>query len=271
MVGRKLGQMFPTRGAIPTGNDVAMRVENLTVRGLFQNVGFHLQKGEVLGVTGLIGAHRTEMALTIFGAIRKTSGRIFLDREEVDIRSPADAMARGIAYLPEDRRLLGLFLEFAIANNMLSIDMRKFSRYGVVDRRLLQRTTEAFMEKLQIRASGPDQVVRTLSGGNQQKTLLAKWISRNPRILIIDEPTRGIDVGAKQAIHELIRDLANQGMGVIMISSELPEVIGMSDRILIMDRGQVVNIVENTDVITEEYIMNAIMEFKRGGNHVEND
>jgi ABC-type sugar transport system ATPase subunit len=271
MVGRKLGQMFPTRGEIPTGKDVAMKVEGLTVRGLFQDVGFHLQRGEVLGVTGLIGARRTEMALTIFGAIRKTAGRIVLDGEEADIRNPADAMARGIAYLPEDRRLLGLFLEFAIANNILSIDMRKFSRYGVIDRGLLQRTTEQFMEKLQIRASGPDQVVGTLSGGNQQKTLLAKWISRNPKILIIDEPTRGIDVGAKQAIHELIRDLANQGMGVIMISSELPEVIGMSDRILVMDRGQVVTIVDNTEIITEEYIMNAIMQVRRGGNHVENE
>jgi ABC-type sugar transport system ATPase subunit len=271
MVGRKLGQMFPARGASPTGTTPAMTVEGLTVHGLFMDVGFHLSRGEVLGVTGLIGARRTEMALTIFGAIRRTSGRILLEGHEADIRSPADAMARGIAYLPEDRRLQGLFLSFAIASNMLSIDLRRFSRHGVVDRRRLQRATEEFMEKLQIRASGPDQVVGTLSGGNQQKTLLAKWISRNPLILIIDEPTRGIDVGAKQAIHELIRDLANRGMGVIMISSELPEVIGMSDRILVMDRGQVVTIVDNTEAITEEYIMNAIMQFRRGGNHVEND
>ncbi len=221
-------------------------------------------------MTGLIGARRTEMALTIFGAIRKTSGRILLDGKEANIRSPAAAMARGIAYLPEDRRLLGLFLQFAIAYNMLSIDMGRFSRFGMIDRRLLQRTTEEYMERLQIRASGPDQVVSTLSGGNQQKTLLAKWILRNPRVLIIDEPTRGIDVGAKQAIHELIRDLANRGMGVIMISSELPEILGMSDRILVMDRGQIVTITENTAGVTEESIMNEIIQFKRGGNHVDN-
>ena len=270
MVGRKLGQMFPPRGTPSTQDDVALRVENLAVRGLFQNIGFHLRKREVLGVTGLIGARRTEMALTIFGAIRKTSGRILLDGKEADIRSPAAAMARGIAYLPEDRRLLGLFLQFAIAYNMLSIDMGRFSRFGMIDRRLLQRTTEEYMERLQIRASGPDQVVSTLSGGNQQKTLLAKWILRNPKVLIIDEPTRGIDVGAKQAIHELIRDLANRGMGVIMISSELPEILGMSDRILVMDRGQIVTITENTAGVTEESIMNEIIQFKRGGNHVDN-
>jgi ABC-type sugar transport system ATPase subunit len=271
MVGRKLGLMFPARATVPASVSPVLTVENLTVRGLFQDVGFQLSRGEVLGVTGLIGARRTEMALTIFGAIRRTSGRVLIDGQETDIRSPSGAMAAGIAYLPEDRRLLGLFLNFAIATNMLSNDLPKFSRYGVIDRRLLERTTQEYMEKLQIRGFGPDQVVGTLSGGNQQKTLLAKWLSRNPRILIIDEPTRGIDVGAKQAIHELIRALALQGMGVIMISSELPEVIGMSDRILVMDRGQVVSILENTDDVTEEYIMNAIMQVRRGGNHVGND
>ena len=270
MVGRKLGLMFPARGERPSEGTPALRVEGLGVRGLFQDVSFHLCRGEVLGVTGLIGARRTEMALTLFGAIRRTAGRIFLDGHEVNARSPADAMARGIAYLPEDRRLFGLFLEFGIDYNLLSIDLGRFSRYGLILRHRLQSTTQEYMEKLQIRASGPDQVVGTLSGGNQQKTLLAKWILRNPQVLIIDEPTRGIDIGAKQAIHELIRSLARRGMGVMMISSELPEVIGMSDRILIMDRGQVVDIVENTHTVTEEYIMNAIMQFRRGGNGVAN-
>jgi ABC-type sugar transport system ATPase subunit len=272
MVGRTLGQMFPTRGASALENGVEMiRVEKLTVQGLFRDVGFHVCAGEILGVTGLIGARRTEMALTIFGAIRKTSGQIFLEGRLADIRNPADAMARGIAYLPEDRRLLGLFQEFAITQNILSIDLRKFSRYGLVDRHRLQRTTEEYMEKLDIRGSSPDQVVRTLSGGNQQKTLLAKWILRNPKVLIIDEPTRGIDIGAKQSIHELIRAVANRGVGVILISSELPEVIGMSDRILIMDRGEIVSVLDSAAEVTEEYIMNAIVQYRRGGNHVEND
>ncbi len=263
MVGRKLDQIFPGRQKKNLG-DVVLKVEGLSARGLFKDVSFDLRRGEVLGFAGLIGARRTETALTIFGSIAKSAGQIFIDGARVEIRSPADAIASGIAYLPEDRKLLGLFLPFTISENLLSLEVKRYSRLGILDRKRILQDALLQIEKMKIKASGPNQVVGTLSGGNQQKTLLAKWISLGPKVLIIDEPTRGIDIGAKQAIHELVRDLANSGIGVILISSELPEVLGMSDRLLILDRGEVVEIADNDGSITEEYVMSSIVRYKRG-------
>lgn len=268
MVGRALGQMYPDRRGAHKG-DVVLEVRNLTRPGVFENVGFELCRGEILGVAGLIGAGRTDVAMTVFGALTKTEGTVLVEGEEVDIRSPKDAIRRGIAYLPEDRKALGLFLDFSIAENILAIRIKEFSRLGFVDKRALQEATSRLMEQLQIRAQGSEQEMQYLSGGNQQKTLFAKWVSLSPRVLLIDEPTRGIDVGAKQAIHRILRDMANGGIGVMMISSELPEVLGMSDRIMIMDRGRVVDIVENDDSVTEESIMQAIVKSKKEGNSLD--
>jgi ABC-type sugar transport system ATPase subunit len=270
MVGRDLGQMYPDRGRVPPG-DVVLQVEHLSRPAVFQDVSFQLRRGEILGVAGLIGAGRTDVAMTIFGALSKSGGAIYVDGKEVEIGSPRDAIHEGIAYLPEDRKSLGLFLDFSIAENLLSIRTREFSRAGIVDTKALETASERAMEELQIRAQGTGQIVQYLSGGNQQKTLFAKWVSLNPKVLIIDEPTRGIDVGAKQAIHRMLRDMANEGIGVIMVSSELPEVLGMSDRIMIMDRGLVVDIVDNDESVTEESIMQAIVQFKRGGRNIDTE
>lgn len=267
MVGRALGQMYPDRGTVSVG-DVVLEVENLTRPGVFEDVSFELRRGELLGVAGLIGAGRTDVAMTIFGALSKIAGTIRVDGDEVRIDSPRDAIREGVAYLPEDRKSLGLFLDFSIAENLLSVRIKKFARWGIVDMKALAADTGRIMDQLQIRARGTDQVVQYLSGGNQQKTLFAKWVTLNPRILLIDEPTRGIDVGAKQAIHQILRNMANEGIGVMMISSELSEVLGMSDRIMIMDRGRVVDIVANDESVTEESIMQAIVQSRRGGTNL---
>lgn len=268
MVGRKLNTMYPERESIPS-SEVVLNVQNLSDGELFNDISFDLKRGEILGVAGLVGSGRTELALTIFGYRKIVDGHILIHDKPIMIKTPKDAIRNGIAYLPEDRHLLGLFLPFTIANNLLSNNLENFSRNGIVDNKKLTSLTTDYIKNLQIKAFGPQQIVDNLSGGNQQKTLLAKWIKVNPEILIIDEPIRGIDVGTKKAIHELLRKLAHGGMSIIMISSELSEILGMSDRIMIMDRGRIVDIVENKKTITEEYIMQAIVNFKKGKNNFE--
>jgi inositol transport system ATP-binding protein len=262
MVGRDLGDMFPDLSKGEEREPV-LEVKKLSCRDNFSDISFALQKGEILGVAGLIGSKRTELALTIFGAFKKEAGSVLLDGKELHIQSPKDAIKKGIAYLSEDRRLLGLFLNFSIAENILSINLEKYSNYGVINKRLLRTQIAKHIKELNIVASGPDHVVRQLSGGNQQKTLLAKWLSVRPQVLIIDEPTRGIDVGAKKAIYELLRELANSGISILLISSELLEILGMSDRIMLMDSGSLIGIFPNTEEITEEFIMNKIVDYRR--------
>ncbi len=268
MVGRKLDTMYPDRKSIPS-SEIILSVQNLSDGELFQNISFDLRRGEILGVAGLVGSGRTELALTIFGYRKITDGKILIHDKPVIINTPKDAIKNRIAYLPEDRHLLGLFLSFTVANNLLSNNLEHFSRKGFIDNKTLISLTNDYIKDLEIKAFGPQQIVDNLSGGNQQKTLFAKWIEVNPEILIIDEPIRGIDVGTKKAIHELLRKLANDGMSIIMISSELPEILGMSDRIMIMDRKRIVEIIENNRSITEEYIIQAIVNFKKGKNNFE--
>jgi len=268
MVGRNLKGMYPERESIPK-SEVILKVQNLSDGEIFNNISFDLRRGEILGIAGLVGSGRTELALTIFGYRKITDGNILIHNKPVVIKNPKDAIKNGIAYLPEDRHLLGLFIPFTIANNLLSNNLENFSHNGILDNNKLTSLTTDYIKNLQIKAFGPQQIVGNLSGGNQQKTLFAKWIEVNPEILIIDEPIRGIDVGTKRAIHELLRKLAHGGMSIIMISSELPEILGMSDRIMIMDRGCIVDIVENKKNITEEYIIKAIMNFKKGKNNFE--
>lgn len=268
MVGRNLKGMYPERESIST-SEIILKVQNLSNGEIIKNISFDLKRGEILGIAGLVGSGRTELALTIFGYRKITAGKILIHSKPVVIKTPKDAIRYGIAYLPEDRRLLGLFISFTIANNLLSNNLESFSRHGFVDNKKLTSMTFDYIKNLQIKAFGLQQIVGNLSGGNQQKTLLAKWIEANPEILIIDEPIRGIDVGTKKAIHELLRKLVHGGMSIIMISSELPEIVGMSDRIMIMDRGCVVDILENKKNITEEYIIKAIVNFKKGRNNYE--
>ncbi|MFP4430719.1 MAG: sugar ABC transporter ATP-binding protein [Spirochaetaceae bacterium] len=268
MVGRNLEDMFPPRASEGTGR-VLLRASNFAVPGVFEDVNLEVREGEILGFAGLVGAGRTEVALALFGAYKGIQGVVEVDGEIVREGTTRNAIRSGIAYVSEDRKALGLYLNFSIAENLLVTNLRRMTRLGLVDNQALEVLASDCIASLEIRAPDAGTIVNSLSGGNQQKVMLAKWLSIKPKILIVDEPTRGIDIGAKQAIHALLRRMADDGMGVIMISSELPEVLGMSDRILLMDRGQVVTTVENGPKVTEEFIMESIVAFRKTGGNRE--
>lgn len=237
MVGRTLDDLFPKQD-VEIG-DPLLEVRNLSRRGVIHDVSFTVRRGEILGIAGLLGAGRTELMRCIFGADRTTSGDILVDGERVSIRSPIDAVAAGIGLVPEDRKQQGLFLGLAMRINASSVILPELARFGFVNRTKEKEITAEGIRSLQIKTAGQQQLVRDLSGGNQQKVVLAKWLAIRPKVLILDDPTRGIDVGAKVAIHTLMGEFAKQGVGIILISSELPEVLGMSDRILVMDGGMI--------------------------------
>jgi ABC-type sugar transport system ATPase subunit len=237
MVGRELGAMYPDKTG-QTG-DALFEVRNLRLPGSNSYNNLKLFQGEILGFAGLIGSGRSELARAIFGAEPKAEGEIFLRGEKVDLSSPQRAIALGIGYLPEDRKAAGLFLEMSVKLNVEAAVIPEVSRGGFIAPAKEVALAREYVHKLKISTPSIEQEVRRLSGGNQQKSLVSKWLSIKPKILIVDEPTRGIDVGAKKEIHFLLRSLADSGVGVIMISSELPEVLGMSDRILVMHEGAI--------------------------------
>jgi len=246
MVGREITQMFPKQ-TVPIG-DVILSVKNLTLAGRFQDISFDLRKGEILGLAGLVGSGRSNVAETIFGVTPATSGTIEIDGKRIDIRSPAQAMDSGMAFLTEDRKETGCFLLLDVMSNMqIALLRRSHVKAGFVDERTLQKLCLEQKNILRIRTPDLEETILNLSGGNQQKVLIARWLMIHPRILILDEPTRGIDVGAKAEIHRLIGDLAGRGVAVLMISSELPEVLGMSDRVLVMHEGRQTGIVDRKD------------------------
>jgi len=251
MVGRDLGQYYPDAGR-PT-DECLFEVRNLSGRN-FRDISFRLYRGEVLGMAGLAGAGRTDLARAIFGAEPLHSGEIFLHGRKVVIRSPADAVSLGLGYVPEDRKEAGLFLSLTVRENTVAASLRQFSNSIFMDHRRVLAAVSDIVRNLDIKTPSLEQQVMNLSGGNQQKVMLAKWLVINPKVLIVDEPTRGVDVGVKADVHRLLRDLANQGVGVIMISSELPEVLGMSDRILVMREGRIVGEVPRAEA-TEERVM----------------
>ncbi len=236
MVGRSLDQLFPKQDVL--AGEVVLEVEDLSVDGAFSNVSFKLRRGEILGMAGLIGAGRTNVARAIFGIEPATSGTIKLDGKVVSINSPEKAMQLKIGYVPEDRKEHGLVLAMSIANNITLPVIAKFARFSWLNKKKETQAAREGSVQLEVKMAGVEQKVGQLSGGNQQKVVLAKWLGTKPRILILDEPTRGIDVGTKAAVHRLMSELAAQGMAILMISSELPEVLGMSDRILVMRAGQ---------------------------------
>ena len=252
MVGRKLTEMFYKEEA-----DIGpplLEVKGLTRRGVVEDVSFTLRQGEILGVAGLVGAGRTEMARLIFGADRKDAGELYLDGERVEIRSPVTAVLSGIGLVPEDRNAEGLVLNLSVLRNIVLPTLRDHTRAGLVDKRATRETASTYVDKLTIRTPNLQQKTKYLSGGNQQKVVVAKWLASQPRVLIMDEPTRGIDVGAKTEVHALMSELAQMDLGVIMISSELPEILGMSDRILVMCEGRVTAILDREEA-TQEIIM----------------
>jgi ABC-type sugar transport system ATPase subunit len=237
MVGRELSQFYPDRSQ-RQGQQI-LQVRNLSTGRQVWDVSFDLCKGEILGVAGLVGAGRTEMAMAVFGAVPLVHGEIMVEGKPVAIDSPHKAISLGMGLLHEDRRDWGLFLQKDVQANIISAHLSSFTRGPFMDRGKEETEAQRFVDTLAIRTPSLLQKVMNLSGGNQQKVVVGKWLSTRPRILLVDEPTRGIDVGAKAEIHNLLRSLADEGVAILMISSELPEILGMSDRVLVMHEGRV--------------------------------
>ena len=246
MVGREITQMFP-KETVPIG-EVVVSVKNLCVEGIFRDVTFDLRAGEILGLAGLVGSGRSNVAEALFGVVPATSGTISIEGIEVTVDSPARAMKYGMAFLTEDRKETGCFLTLDVLSNMdTAVLSRHYVRFGFVQHEALLDDCEEMSRKLRIKTPSLDEVIQNLSGGNQQKVLIGRWLLTKPKILILDEPTRGIDVGAKAEIHRLVSQLAGQGVAVLMISSEMPEVLGMSDRVMVMHEGRMTGIVDRKD------------------------
>ncbi|MGF6232739.1 rhamnose transport system ATP-binding protein [Inquilinus ginsengisoli] len=237
MVGRSIEQLFP-KGEAAIGRTM-LELRNVSYNTTVQDISLSLHAGEILGIAGLVGSGRTELALTVFGITPATSGEILLDGKPVVIGGPGQARDLGIAYVPEDRGLQGLIRPQTVRENVSLAVLGRIAKASIVDLRRESALARDAIKRFGIRTRGPEQAVRQLSGGNQQKVVLAKWLATEPRILILDEPTRGIDVGAKAEVHALISGLAAQGLAILLISSELPEVLGMSDRILVMSGGRI--------------------------------
>jgi ribose transport system ATP-binding protein len=254
MVGRTIYEATPEIPENPS-QEVMLEVKNLNRGNVIKDVNFELKKGEILGFAGLVGAGRTEVARAIFGADHIDSGEIYVDGKRVHIRRPQDAVRHGIAYLSEDRKRYGLTLSMDVESNLVLAAFTKFmNRLGWVNSGRTNTTAKKYISMLAIKTPSLQQKVKFLSGGNQQKVVIGKWLTADTNILIFDEPTRGIDVGAKSEIYHLLNSLAQQGKGIIMISSELPEVLRMSHRVVVMCEGQITGVLSAAEA-TQESIM----------------
>jgi ribose transport system ATP-binding protein len=261
MVGRPIDMVFPEPISKPDPSRVVLKVESLHKHGLVSDIGFEVRAGEILGVAGLVGAGRTEMAKTVFGRFQKDEGQVLLDGKVLEISSPATAIRNGVALVTEDRKAEGLFLGLSVKDNIASSNLDMVSdRFGFVDSRQERSVAKKGVEKLNVRTPSITTTVRNLSGGNQQKLIVSRWLAKEIKVLILDEPTRGIDVGAKRSIYEIMRNLAAQGIAIVMISSELPEILGMSDRVAVMCQGRIVKILDR-----EEASQETIMTYATGG------
>ena len=253
MVGREMEDIYPPIGT--HGDEEVLRVENFTREGVFKDISFTLHKGEILGFSGMMGAGRSEIMRAIFGIDPHTSGKVFLEGKELRIRSPHDAIREGIGMVTEDRAIYGFVGGLSVKDNVVLPNTDMYAPGGVLNQKRIRKDVEDIREKISIKVPDIDQLVRNLSGGNQQKVVLAKWLVRNMKVLIIDEPTRGIDVGAKQEIYHIIKGLAEQGMAVLVVSSEMQEVIGVSHRVIVIDGGRALG-----EFSHEEVSQNSIME-----------
>ena len=258
MVGRELEDRFPARK--PIVGDVVLEVEDLSRVGEFQNVSFSVRSGEIVGFSGLMGAGRTEIMRAIFGLSHPDHGVIKMNGEEIRIHYPAQAVEKGIGFITEDRKVEGLVLDFSIRENIALPNLTSFSPKGIIDQKNENEFVRLLIERLRIKTESAETSARSLSGGNQQKVVIAKWIGIGPKVLILDEPTRGVDVGAKREIYQLMNELTDQGVAIIMVSSELPEVIGMSDRILVVHEGRI-----SGEIKKEEATQEKIMTLATGG------
>jgi ABC-type sugar transport system ATPase subunit len=256
MVGREIDKMYPPKSSA-VGADL-FAVEGLSRPPYFEDVSFSLRKGEILGFAGLVGAGRTEVARAIFGADKVDAGQLTLDGKAVTFKSPRAAIAQGVCYLTEDRKTLGLFLNMPVRANITSASLWRFvSGLGVLRERKIKTESRRYVDEMEIRPPNDELLAINLSGGNQQKALLAKWLCAQPKVLIVDEPTRGVDVGAKAKIHADLRKMAEAGIGVIVISSELPEVLGLSDRIAVFREGKLTAILDGDHASQEEVMHHA--------------
>jgi rhamnose transport system ATP-binding protein len=262
MVGRTITNLFPKQDV--RAGDVVLKVENLSRAGSFHDVSFELRRGEILGLAGLVGAGRTNVARALFGVEPPTSGKIEVEGREVAITSPQQAIELGLAYVPEDRQLHGLIPSMPLTPNISLAILPRYSRMGWLQDKLERKSAYEAAVQMEVRAHNVWQLARELSGGNQQKVVLAKWLSTNPRILILDEPTRGIDVGTKAAVHGLMSKLASEGMAILMISSELPEILGMSDRVIVMREGHVTGHFKRAEATQENIISAATQNVEIG-------
>ena len=259
MIGREIGERYPLREA--SIGEVVFKVEGLTCPGVFKDVSFEVHAGEVLGVSGLMGAGRTEIMQAIFGNMPHVTGKLFLNGEEIHNHNPGQAMKNGIGFITEDRKTEGLMLEESIRKNISLANLGRISRRGVLRKKEERELVQKGIEELHIKCFGPEHECGRLSGGNQQKVVFAKWIYTDPKVLILDEPTRGVDIGAKKEIYNIINDLAAKGVAIIMVSSELPEVLGMADRIMVVREGLVRGILSKEEADQEN-----IMILATGGN-----
>ncbi|AJP09999.1 TPA: sugar ABC transporter ATP-binding protein [Clostridioides difficile] len=259
MIDRKLDQFFPKR-KVEIKEEI-MRVENLTKNNVFNDISFNIRKGEILGIGGLVGSKRSEIVEAILGLRTYDSGKIYLNNEEVKFKTPSDAIENGLGLITEDRKGTGLFLQMSVKENTTMAGLKKISKFkSIIDRKKEKEILEKYIEALKIKTPHMNQVIQSLSGGNQQKAIIARWLLLQPDILIMDEPTRGIDVNAKAEIYNLMGDLVESGVSIIMISSEIPELISMSDRIMVMREGHISGFLEG-----EEMVENNVLKLAFGG------
>jgi rhamnose transport system ATP-binding protein len=261
MVGRELTVVYPPRESAIGSDDErpALEVRRLSNRSAgIRDVSFSVKRGEILGIAGLVGSGRTQLAETLFGLTPPDAGEIVIDGRVTPLTRPADAIRAGLAYLPEDRRHHGVVMDMSVAANTSLASLDRVSRFGLLDRRAERRIAQRYVDQFRIKAPSVQAIVSTLSGGNQQKVALARWLATEPSVLILDEPTQGVDVGAKGEIHGLMRQLAARGMAIVMISSELPEVLGMCDRIAVMRAGAIGGILQRSDATQSQLLALAL-------------
>ena len=237
MVGRDIEALFPK--TVAEIGDTVLKVDGLSRAGVFRDISFEVRAGEIVALAGLVGAGRTEVARAVFGIDPYDAGEISFKGSKLKPRDPQAAITAGMGFVPEDRRKQGLVMNLSVARNVTLTLRNKLATAGLINGAAERRAAQEWSKRLQVKAGSQEHAVSTLSGGNQQKVVLAKWLATDPRFLIIDEPTRGIDVGTKSEVHRLISDLAGRGIAILMISSELPEVLGMADRVLVMREGRV--------------------------------
>ena len=253
MVGRKLDSYYPPRANKP-GDDTVFEIKNYTLKGTFEDVNISLKRGEILGISGLVGAGRTETMKSVFGLLPHDSGEVYLEGEKIKANAPIDLISKGVALLPEDRKNEGLILSMPASINLCVPNYDQISDKGFINNKKKSEFIDKYFKLLMVRPDLPDRLALNFSGGNQQKIIIAKWLARNPKVLILDEPTRGIDVNAKAEIYRIMNDLTKDGMSIIMISSEMVELIGVCDRILVMYEGRIVDEYKKEDGFDEQII-----------------